>query len=63
MAMIAYVTTGVPSVARPPKTVRAVGEVADQASRDVVDKIGAVPTGANDKPLEDVVISSVTIED
>lgn len=39
------------------------GEVADQASRDVVDKIGAVPTGANDKPIEDVVISSVTIED
>src|SRR5689334_347920 len=39
------------------------GEVADQASRDVVDKIGAVPTGANDKPVEDVVISSVTIED
>ena len=39
------------------------GEVADQASRDVVDEIGAVPTGANDKPLEDVVITSVTIED
>ncbi|HET9633884.1 MAG TPA: peptidylprolyl isomerase, partial [Terrabacter sp.] len=39
------------------------GEVADQASRDVVDKIGAVPTGANDKPVEDVVINSVTIED
>jgi peptidyl-prolyl cis-trans isomerase A (cyclophilin A) len=39
------------------------GEVADQASRDVVDKIGAVATGANDKPLEDVVLNSVTIED
>jgi peptidyl-prolyl cis-trans isomerase A (cyclophilin A) len=39
------------------------GEVADQASRDVVDAIGAVATGANDKPVEDVVINSVTIED
>jgi peptidyl-prolyl cis-trans isomerase A (cyclophilin A) len=39
------------------------GEVADQASRDVVDTIGAVATGANDKPLEDIVINSVTVED
>jgi peptidyl-prolyl cis-trans isomerase A (cyclophilin A) len=39
------------------------GEVADQASRTVVDAIGAVATGPNDKPLEDVVLESVTIED
>ena len=39
------------------------GEVADQASRDVVDTIGAVATGANDKPVQDVVINSVTVED
>ena len=39
------------------------GEVADGPSREVVDKIGAVATGANDKPREDVVINSVTIED
>ena len=39
------------------------GEVADQASRDVVDAISAVPTGMNDKPVEPVVIESVTIED
>jgi len=38
------------------------GEVADAAGREVVDKIIAVPTGANDKPREDVVIESVTIE-
>ena len=38
------------------------GEVADQASRDIVDKIGAVPTGRNDRPVQDVVISSITIE-
>ncbi|WP_404390062.1 peptidylprolyl isomerase [Humibacillus xanthopallidus] len=39
------------------------GEVADGPSREVVDKIGAVPTGPNDKPREDVIINSVTIED
>jgi peptidyl-prolyl cis-trans isomerase A (cyclophilin A) len=37
------------------------GEVADQASRDVVDAIGRVPTGRNDRPAEDVVIESVDI--
>jgi peptidyl-prolyl cis-trans isomerase A (cyclophilin A) len=37
------------------------GEVADQASRDVVDAIGRVPTGRNDRPAEDVVIQSVDI--
>ena len=39
------------------------GEVADGASREVVDKIGAVATGPNDKPREDIIINSVTIED
>jgi len=38
------------------------GEVADQDSRDVVDKIGAVSTDGGDKPLDDVVLKSVTIE-
>ncbi len=38
------------------------GEVADQASRDVVDAIAAVPTGAQDRPVEPVVIESVTVE-
>jgi peptidyl-prolyl cis-trans isomerase A (cyclophilin A) len=38
------------------------GEVADQESRDVVDAIGAVATDGGDKPLKDVVLSSVTIE-
>lgn len=38
------------------------GEVADQESRDVVDKIAAVSTGAQDKPREDVVIESFDIE-
>jgi peptidyl-prolyl cis-trans isomerase A (cyclophilin A) len=38
------------------------GEVADQESRDVVDLIAAVPTGAQDRPVENVVINSITIE-
>ena len=38
------------------------GEVADGPSREVVDKIAAVPTDRQDKPLEDVVIESVTID-
>ena len=39
------------------------GEVADAASREIVDKLGNVATGANDKPLDDVVIERVEIED
>ena len=38
------------------------GEVADGASREVVDAIAAVPTGAMDRPVEDVVIETVVIE-
>lgn len=38
------------------------GEVADDASRSVVDTIAGVRTGPQDKPIEPVVISSVTIE-
>ena len=39
------------------------GEVADQAGRDVVDAIATTPTGRMDRPLEDVVITSITVED
>ena len=38
------------------------GEVADQASRDVVDAIAGVPTGAQDRPVEPVTITGVTVE-
>ena len=38
------------------------GEVADQESRDVVDAIAKVPTGRMDRPVEDVVINSVTVK-
>ncbi len=39
------------------------GEVADQASRDVVDAIAAVATGRNDKPIDPVVIERVTVSE
>jgi peptidyl-prolyl cis-trans isomerase A (cyclophilin A) len=38
------------------------GEVADEESRAVVDRIAAVPTGSMDRPQTDVVINAVTIE-
>ena len=37
------------------------GEVADENSQRVVDQIATAPTGRNDRPTEDVVISSVTV--
>ena len=39
------------------------GEVADQASRDVVDKIATTAVGRNDRPNDDVVIASITVEE
>jgi peptidyl-prolyl cis-trans isomerase A (cyclophilin A) len=39
------------------------GEVADADSRQVVDAIAAVPTAAMDRPVQDVVIERVTVED
>ena len=38
------------------------GEVADSASREVVDKIATAPTGGMDRPVEDVVIESVQVD-
>ena len=38
------------------------GEVADQASRDVVDAIAKTPLGRQDRPKQDVVIGSIAIE-
>ena len=38
------------------------GEVADQASRDVVDKIATTATARQDRPVTDVVIEKITIE-
>lgn len=37
------------------------GEVADDASRAIVDEIGSVATGAQDRPVKDVVIESIDI--
>jgi peptidyl-prolyl cis-trans isomerase A (cyclophilin A) len=38
------------------------GEVADDESRAVVDRIAAVPTGSMDRPQTDVVVNAVNIE-
>ncbi len=38
------------------------GEVSNQAGRDVVDKIAAVSTGAQDRPREDIVINGISID-
>ncbi|MGN6475005.1 MAG: peptidylprolyl isomerase [Mycobacteriales bacterium] len=38
------------------------GEVADQASREVVDRIATTETGAMDRPKTDVVVEKVTVE-
>ena len=38
------------------------GEVADEESRAVVEALGAVATDGRDKPLEDVVIESISVE-
>ncbi len=38
------------------------GEVADQASRDVVDAISNVPTGPQDRPVTPVEITGITVE-
>jgi len=38
------------------------GEVADQASRDVVDAIATAPTGRGDRPSDDVVIEEITLD-
>ena len=38
------------------------GEVADQASRDVVDSIAATATGPGDRPVSDIVIERVSVD-
>jgi peptidyl-prolyl cis-trans isomerase A (cyclophilin A) len=38
------------------------GEVADQAGRDVVDRIAATQTGRGDRPTTDQTIQSVDVE-
>jgi peptidyl-prolyl cis-trans isomerase A (cyclophilin A) len=39
------------------------GKVTDDVSRAVVDVIADAPTGANDRPVQDVTITSVTVEE
>ncbi|SDB88611.1 peptidyl-prolyl cis-trans isomerase A (cyclophilin A) [Sanguibacter gelidistatuariae] len=39
------------------------GEVADDSSRAIIDAIAATPTRPGDRPVQDITITSVTIED
>ena len=39
------------------------GKVADDAGRAVVDAIAAVPTGPGDRPVQDVTITAVTVDE
>jgi len=39
------------------------GEVADDESRAVVDRLGSVPTDRGDRPLEQQVLSGIDVED
>lgn len=54
-----FITTGATTWLQGAHTI--FGEVADQASRDVVDKLGSVPTDRSDRPLEQQTLSSVDI--
>lgn len=55
-----FITTSEPGYLTGKHTI--FGEVADGESKAVVDAIEAVATGAQDRPLEDVVMNSVTVE-
>jgi peptidyl-prolyl cis-trans isomerase A (cyclophilin A) len=39
------------------------GKVADDASRQVVDAIATTPTRPGDRPVQDVTITSIAVED
>ncbi|MGV1007649.1 MAG: peptidylprolyl isomerase [Dermatophilaceae bacterium] len=55
-----FVTVGTPMHLQGKHTI--FGEVSDGPSREVVDAISAVRTDRNDRPVEPVVITSVTID-
>ncbi len=55
-----FITVNTPTYLQGKHTI--FGEVADGPSREVVDTIATVATDRRDKPLEDVVITSVTID-
>ncbi|MEO7060192.1 MAG: peptidylprolyl isomerase [Lapillicoccus sp.] len=55
-----FITVSTPTYLQGKHTI--FGEVADGASREVVDKMAKVATDRNDRPLEDVVLERVTID-
>ena len=54
-----FITTTAPSWLNGKHTI--FGELADEASQAVVDAIESVPTGAMDRPIDDVVITGIDI--
>jgi peptidyl-prolyl cis-trans isomerase A (cyclophilin A) len=56
-----FITVATPTYLQGKHTI--FGEVADGPSREVVDTIANLPTDRNDKPLQDVVITSVTFDE
>ena len=55
-----FITVGTPDWLNRKHTI--FGEVADAASREVVDAIAAAPTGRGDRPKDDVIITSISVE-
>lgn len=56
----AYVTGGTPHLDRHHTVF---GQLADEASFDVLDNIAAVETGAQDRPIQDVLIETIEVQD
>lgn len=56
-----FITTGATTWLQGKHTI--FGKVNDEGSKKVVDAIEATPTGRNDRPVEDVVIHSVTVSE
>lgn len=54
-----FITTGATTWLQGAHTI--FGEVADAASREVVDRLGSVPTDRSDRPLEQQVLTSVDV--
>jgi peptidyl-prolyl cis-trans isomerase A (cyclophilin A) len=55
-----FITTGATTWLQGAHTI--FGEVADDESRAVVDKLGSVPTDRSDRPVEKQVLKSITID-
>ena len=55
-----FITTGATTWLQGAHTI--FGEVADDASREVVDRLGSVPTDRGDRPVEQQVLTSIDVQ-